>query len=508
MAQWVTIWRASQLVGVPRGVLQQRVRNGEIALADGLVSTETLRRLYPQTWLEDSGLLERVVQIRDESFGRRMRERILPSQEVLAQRLFAQSRELADVQRLLQRYHQLLIALRGRLQGALDSEPASGLEPDTSILSDLLRQLNDGLARALASEPVDLLDVMDDMLKVVSAQVTVRPSGRQFTVEGRDSLLQAGMKAGLKLNYGCGNGSCGMCKVRVTSGLVARCMHTDYSLSDLEKAQGYVLSCAHTAASSELTIETLEASGPQDIPVQQLVTQVRAVRELAPDTVLLHLQTPRSQRLRFLAGQWVTLGLPVAQGPGGGALSGGAEGVRTEYPIASCPCDDRNLHFFVPRRDDDPVATRLFAGALKPGDPVTLWGPQGHFVLADESLPLVFAACDTGFAPVKSLIEHALSLDAAPSISLFWLSTRTDGHFLANQCRAWSEALDGFEYSLAWHGDAATGAEQMAAAMRADLFDIDCAFYIAGPQAFVDALAGGLARAGVPQVQLHTEITP
>jgi CDP-4-dehydro-6-deoxyglucose reductase len=492
MSHWVTIWRAAQLVGVPRGTLQQRVRSGEIELADGLVSTETLLRLYPQARLEESGLLERVVQIRDEAFGRRLRERVLPSQEVLARRLFRQSQELADAQRHLQRYHALVIALRDELR-RLNAE-AGGDEPR---LLALQRQLNDGLARALATESVDVLDVMDDMLKVVSAQVTVKPSGHQFAVEGRDSLLQAGMRAGLKLNYGCGNGTCGMCKVRVTAGEVARTMHTDYALSETEKAQGYVLACAHTAASAELTVETLEATGPDDIPPQQLVASVRALRELAPDTLLLHLQTPRSHRLRFLAGQSITLGLPPR---------GEGDDAHALHPIASCPCDDRNLQFFIPRAADDPVATRLFGGEVKVGDAVTLWGPSGRFVLGDDMRPLVFAACDTGFAPVKSLIEHALSLDSAPSISLFWLATRPDGHFLANQCRAWSEALDPFEYALSTHADAATGATQMATAMRADLFDIDCAYYIAGPQAFVDTLAHELVAAGVPAAQLHAEV--
>ncbi len=489
MAQWVTVWRAAQLVGVPRGLLQQRVRAGELDLADGLVSTESLLRLYPQARLEDSGMLERVVQIRDESFGRRLRERLLPSQEVLAQRLFAQAQELADVQRHLQRYHSLVTHLRDRIRQlhveAGDHDPR---------LLELQRLLNDGLARALATEPVDVLDVMDDMLKVVSAQVTLRPSGHQFVVEGHDTLLQAGMRAGLKLNYGCGNGTCGMCKVRVTAGQVVRTMPTDYPLSANEKAQGYVLACAHTAGSGELTLETLEASGPADIPQQQVATQVRAVTALAPDTLLLHLQTPRSQRLRFLAGQHVTLGL--------------AEGVRATHAIASCPCDDRNLHFFLPRDAEDPVSTRLFEGGLKPGDTVTLWGPAGTFVLADGPQPLVFAACDTGFAPVKSLIEHALSLDASPSIALFWLATRPDGHFLANQCRAWSEALDPFEYSLSTHADLAIGATQMAAAIRADLFDIDCAFYLAGPGRFVDTLAVELSAAGVPAAQIHTQESP
>ena len=493
MAQWVTIWRAAQLVEVPRGVLQQRVRAGEIELTDGMVSTEALLALYPQAKLEVSGMAERVAQIRDESFGRRVRERLLPSQEVLAQRMFRQSQELADLRHHLQRYHALVIALRDRMR-----ELRAQQGDDAAPLADLQRRLDDGLAGVLATEPADALDIMDDLLKVMTALVTVRPSGHQFAVEGHDSLLQAGVRAGLHLNYGCGNGTCGMCKVRVTSGEVTRIRHTDYALSDAERAQGYVLACAHTAASSELTLETLEASGPADIPQQQIVATVRAVRPLAPDTMLLHLQTPRSQRLRFLAGQSVTLGLESGCGDSG-------DGVRTQLAVASCPCDDRNLHFFVPRSDEDPVSARLFGGALEAGDTVTVWGPHGEFSLVEGSQPLVFAACDTAFAPVKSLIEHALSLDVAPSVSLFWLATRPDGHFLANQCRAWSEALDPFEYTLVTDSDAGAGALQIAQAMRADLFDIDCAFYIAGPRRFVETLVGELAASGVPMAQIHME---
>ena len=76
---------------------------------------------------------------------------------------------------------------------------------------------------------------------------------------------------------------------------------------------------------------------------------------------------------------------------------------------------------------------------------------------------------------MKSLIEHALARDEAPSLSLFWLATRPDGHFMANQCRAWSAALDSFEHQLATTRPG-LAARQMAQAMRADLFDIACDF--------------------------------
>lgn len=488
MTRWLTLSRAAHLVGVPRGVLQKMIRDGDLPSSEGSVSTAALLRAFPEVELEASGAFERVALIKETAFARRVQERILPTQEVLAQRVYSQSQELADVRRHLVRYHDLVVALQKRLRSR-----ANGA--GDALLRELEEFLENGLSDVLATESADVFTVMDDLLKVLSARVTVNPSGREFLVEGHDTLLQAGLRAGLKLNYGCGNGTCGLCKARVVSGTVARVQAHDYPLSEAERLQGYTLLCAHTAASSELTIETLEAGGPREIPQQQISTKVRSVKRLTDDTLLLHLQTPRTSRLRFLAGQSVTLGAAGAQ-----------EDAHATYPVASCPCDDRNLHFYVARNVGDRFAQRAFAGELKATDAVTVWGPQGDFVLADGDRPLVFVACDIGFAPVKSLIEHAMAVDAAESMSLYWLSTRADGHFLTNQCRAWSEALDQFEYSLHTDADAAAGARSLVQAMQADLFVGRCDFYVAGPEPFIGAAVDGLRAAGVPKDQIMTMI--
>jgi CDP-4-dehydro-6-deoxyglucose reductase len=480
MTQWLTLSRAARLIGVSRGVLQRHVRDGRLLSNDGLVSTDGLAELYPEWKAEDSGAFERVAKIKEESFGRRVQERVLPAQDVLAQRLFAQSRELADARRHLSRYHTLVVTLEERLEALAAAAPSPALD-------DLRATLERGLADVLATESPDALTVMDDVMKVMSAQVTVRPSGRVFFVEGRDSLLQAGLKAGLKLNYGCGNGTCGLCKARVVAGEVVKTMPFDYPLSEAERLQGHTLLCAHSAASGEIVIETLEAGSPREIPAQKLEVRVRAVQPLGRDTLLLHLQTPRSSRLRFLAGQSVT-------------LHAGRNGTdaRATYPIASCPCDDRNLHFHVARDAADAFAEALFAGAIRSGDAVALWGPAGEFVLAESERPLAFIACDTGFAPVKSLIEHAMAVDATESISLDWLASRPDGHYLANQCRAWAEALDGFRYAAHAAADPAEGARATVAAMAASLPLAQHDVYVAGPAAFVEAAGAALAEAGVP----------
>jgi CDP-4-dehydro-6-deoxyglucose reductase len=488
MTQMLSIWRAAQVVGVSRGVMQKKIREGELHSSEGMVSTDELLRVFSHVVIKEPGDLERVTKIKEESFGRRVRERMLPSQEVLAQRLFSQSQELADLRRHLQSYHDLVMASLDRVR-ELSASAGNG------VLQDLGRFLEKGLSDVLATESADVLTIMDDMLKVMSAHVTVRPSGREFSVEGHDTLLQAGLSAGLHLNYGCGNGTCGLCKARVIAGDVARVMPHDYQLSEAEKLQGYTLLCAHTAASSDLVIETLEALGPQDIPDQQIVTRVRALRPLGADTLLLHLQTPRTNRLRFLAGQGVTLGMTLH-----------GEDVHGAYPIASCPCDDRNLHFYIARDNDDAFACQLFGDTLKVGDAVTVWGPQGDFVLAENQRPLVFLACDTGFAPARGMLEHAMAADSAESLSLYWLATRPDGHFLENQCRAWTDALDNFDYSLHAETDVVAGTHALVGAMKADVFMMRCDFYIAGPELFIETAKRDLLAAGVPEQQIFSTV--
>jgi CDP-4-dehydro-6-deoxyglucose reductase len=251
--------------------------------------------------------------------------------------------------------------------------------------------------------------------------------------------------------------------------------------------------CAYSAV-TDLRIETLEASGPADIPRQEILATVRAVTPLAGHTRLLHLQAPRSNRLRFLAGQSASLGAAM---PGGD--------VQASYAIASCPCDDRNLHFHIGRDDGDAFAAKIFSGAIRPGEHVMLVGPEGQFVLRyGPGKPLVFIACDLGFAPVKSLIEYALSVDEAPSYTVAWLATRPDGHYLANQCRAWSEALDDFTWLPFADPDAVAGATSLVAALRAGT-DLDsAALYVAGPEAFVRAVEFELQNAGVATEAIST----
>lgn len=489
MSQPLTLSRAAQLLGVTRAVLQRHIAAGELLSHDGMVTTDDLLKLYPDLRLEDSGSFERITKIREEAFGRRVRERVLPNQEILAQRLGAQSEELEDVRRHLAHYHDLVEVLRERIDQMLDASPSEQI-------AELGRFLDEGLASVLGSEePTDTIAVMDDMLRVMSAHVKVRPSGHEFFVEGNETVLQAALRAGLAPSYGCGNGNCGLCKARVVSGQVKQTHNTDYPLSAGERAQGYALLCSHTAV-TDLVVEMLEAKSPDDIAQQEIVARVKSVAPLAADIMLVHLQTPRTNRLRFLAGQRVTLN-----------VTGNTSNFRGEYAIASCPCDDRNLLFHIQRDDADEFARRLFAGAIRPNDLVSLFGPFGAFVLKKDSPnDLVFIACDTGFAPVKSLVEHAVASDLPGLQRLVWAATGADGHYLENQCRAWADALETFSYVALRAADPqAAGSE----AARRVLEEGELAHrdvYVVGPAEFVRAAESALTAGGLAATQLVVEV--
>jgi len=487
MSQLLTLSRAARLIGVRRGALQSRIRSGELATFEGMVSAEDLQRAYPQAKLEDNSGLERLERIKDAAYAQRMRERLLPNAEVLAARLTAMSTERGQVEARLEHYRAIVEELQGKLRAL--GESASTRAAAADLLAWLERRLEPA---ALGAAPGPLR-IQQDFLRIMTAHVQLKPSGHEFFVEGNDSLLEAALRAGLALDYGCSAGSCGKCKAKVLSGQVQRTRHSDYALSAAEKGAGVVLMCCNTAA-VDLVLEAREAHGATDMPLQDIEARVKSVTPLADDMRLLHLQTPRSNRLRFLAGQSVALELP-----GGASAS---------YPVASCPCDDRNLQFHVRRRAGDAFAARVFEG-LGGADTVRVEGPRGGFVLNEESSrPLVFIAGEAGFAPIKSLIEHAMALESAESLSLIWLASAKNGHYLDNLCRSWSDALDDFRYLPLtvqgdWSQESVDRVLPQALAAHAGLES--CDVYVAGPAPLANAAEYLLLERGLAPTQLFVD---
>lgn len=424
MAKRISLSRAARLVGVKRGTLQQQIRAGELKTFEGEIVLADLLHAYPDAQFEDSSMLERVEQIIEQAtFINPEASARKPDNVALNSRVMSLSKDLSRQNRLVSRYQQFTRELDQQIE-QLAGEP------------DALHRLQQWLRQAEAKisvddDTIDQTFVSETFLRVMSAQATVIPSNHEFFVEGAESILEAGLRGGLALNYGCSNGNCGLCKLRVVSGDVRKIKHHDYSLTEAEKGLGYVLGCCNTAL-TDVVLEADEARGSSDIPQQNIPLRIKKIDHPDEDVMILTTRTPRTSRLRFLAGQRATLSI---------------EHVGSSfYPIASCPCDDMNLQFHIAVDKEDPIACYLDESA-RSNEMLSLEGPSGSFVLNEDSPnPLVFIAQGIGFASIKGLIEHAMALDVAPQIYLFWIAGGDESHYLGNLCRAWNDALDNFEY--------------------------------------------------------------
>ena len=257
--------------------------------------------------------------------------------------------------------------------------------------------------------------------------------------------------------------------------------------------------CACTAV-SDLVLEASTARDPLDIPEQHLSGEVRSIVRPTDEVAVIHIKTPLSERLRFLAGQQAVLAL-------GGSLA-------MALPIASCPCEDQHLEFHVRRLHGNHFSDYVFE-QLKPGDRVSIRGPSGNFVLdAESQRPIVFIAFCTGFAPVKSLMEHAMALDQAESIHLLWIATKQSGIYLPGLARAWADALDNFHYEpiLAGGDLDATASRQenvVANTIGPKLRAIPCLdradVYVAGPSLAVGAMKKILLDMDVSEAHIFTD---
>lgn len=491
MSERISLTRAARLVGVPRTELQRRIKLGDMPAQDGQVQIADLLACYPEAQLEDDAELRRIGEIKEKAFGKRVYERALPEPEVLAARLTELGKTLAVKERQLGRFNEVWGRLWDKLE-AMRKEKAGEQAQAMVTLRDWIRQEVEAAMEPGVTNP---LAVKDKVLHVMAAQVTLLPSGRDFLVEGQDTLLESAMRAGLSPSYGCSGGNCGLCKARVVSGQVKQVRHHDFVIREHEKQQGYILLCSNTAV-TDLTIEASEAEGVQDIPFQQIETRVKSLQRLTDKVMLLHLQTPRSQRLRFLAGQSATLQV-------GKAFS-------AELPIASCPCDDRNLLFHVHARPGNLFADYVFE-RLKPNESVNVEGPEGEFILHEQGgRPRYFFAFDGGFAPIKSLIEHALSR-GVERIRLAWFCSDHEDLYLPNIGRAWSDALDNVQYSeeIAGFNLRTLAAQREAALLKlvmrhagdeAALLQGD--IYLAGPSAAVTVVERHLLGLGLPKTRV------
>src|SRR5450631_1242974 len=197
MSHFLPLSRVTKLVGTSRHALQEMIRGGLLDTFDGMVELNELLRAFPGTKWDDDAEYRRITEIKEKAFGKRVFERAMPDKEVLAARLFELGNEYAAAKALLMHYSQVLSWLDEKIDEIEEDQSA-----ETRYALHTLRAF---IARNLAETPPDATQVQaliaqERILKIMSAQVTIQPSGHEFIVESNDTLLEAALRAGVSLN--------------------------------------------------------------------------------------------------------------------------------------------------------------------------------------------------------------------------------------------------------------------------------------------------------------------
>ena len=238
----------------------------------------------------------------------------------------------------------------------------------------------------------------------MSQQVTIRPSNHVFTVQPGETVLEGALREGYVIAYGCRNGACGTCKGKVLAGAVDYGDYQEHALSDADRAKGMALFC-QARPLGDLEIECREIGAVKDIQIRTLPCRVQQMERMAPDVMVLRLKLPVSERLQFLAGQYIDILM--------------RDGLRRSLSMANSPHDDHLLELHL-RNYGGPFSVHVFT-RMKEKDILRFEGPLGTFFLREESdKPVILLASGTGFAPIKAIVEHALHKGVRRPITLYW----------------------------------------------------------------------------------------
>jgi len=328
-------------------------------------------------------------------------------------------------------------------------------------------------------------------------EVRIEPHGRTLRVGESQPVLEAALAAGLNLPHSCKSGHCSSCRARLVKGEIRYPAGRPLGLTAEEERSGYVLLC-QARALSDLTVEARLIAGIDDVTIKTLPCRIARLTRLAPDVMQLFLRLPAVEPLRFQAGQYLDVLLE--------------SGRRRSFSIASPPHDSSLIELHVRRVSGGGFSERLFGAGVAPlaeGALLHIEAPLGQFTYQDGEGPVLMVAGGTGFAPLKSMLRHALERGRSRPLHLYWGARHAEDVYEEPLLLEWQRRYAQFRFtavlSEATAAEAAhTRAGWVHEAVLADHPRLDrYEVYAAGPPAMIEAIRVAFARHGLAAERLH-----
>ncbi|MBL8352466.1 MAG: 2Fe-2S iron-sulfur cluster binding domain-containing protein [Burkholderiaceae bacterium] len=260
--------------------------------------------------------------------------------------------------------------------------------------------------------------------------LTLHPGAVQVDARAGETLLEAGLRAGLTLPYDCRAGGCGVCVCTVLNGRIDPGPYQAAALTDAMRARGQALMCCAVAL-EDAEIEVEVPSLGAEAALRRFTGRVETMDRLADDLMRIRLVLPGGERIGFAAGQYLNIVLPGGQ--------------RRAFSFANPPHDNERIELHVRRIPGGLFTTQVFT-TLQPGDTLDFEGPLGRFTLRESDRPILFVAGATGFAPVKSIVEDAFHRGVTRTMQLYWGAREAKDLYLRELAEQWQREHPNFSF--------------------------------------------------------------
>ncbi len=276
-----------------------------------------------------------------------------------------------------------------------------------------------------------LLPWLPPKKKAAEHHMLVRPDNRIVAVRAGDTILDAALREGIALPFECRNGGCGQCKATLAYGEVDHGAYQKEALTQAERDAGQILTCC-AQPRGDVEIEYLPAKTPGGIRPREWLATVERLEKLAPDVMRVILALEGGERISFYAGQYINVLLE--------------DGARRSFSFATAPQESARIELHIRRIEGGRYTGHVFE-RMRAGDKLRFEGPLGAFFLREDSeKPIIFVAGSTGFAPVKSMLEHAFAKGLRRRMLLYWGTRQRADMYLAALPEQWAREHANFTF--------------------------------------------------------------
>lgn len=258
-------------------------------------------------------------------------------------------------------------------------------------------------------------------------QISVTGEDITFECDEGETVLDAAERAGFSIPYSCRKGVCSSCEGGVRSGEAA----VRGQGACVGPTDGVFLCQARPRTDMEINPKSIKKVEPVSRKIFE--AKVRKITQPTADVSVINLRYPIGIRSIFKAGQYLSVQMP--------------DGDSRNYSMANAPHQNDGAELHIRHVPGGKFSQTVLAN-LEKGAILFVELPYGNFTFdEDANMPAILIATGTGFAPIKSIVEHQIRQGGTRPLHFYWGANTEADIYLRSLPEKWAAKYEWFSFT-------------------------------------------------------------